>query len=229
MAQPTNTLTTPEQRALWQKAISSPDQLTADERQEVLNEPPLATKTANILKVSGLTPEEFMAKATQNLEALTKQEIDLIWYEFHIATPAERLDAGDEHRARSKQDWALWDKAYVAVGGPKKEDLYRAVPQLRSRRLKTFPSHPGNDFRQADFKSPPAWFKKVDKLESWGFVAFRGASIGRSSQEWDQYLSRAKSSVPFVLIPGCKTIIATMRYDFVEGDVDDTDHVALRQ
>ena len=61
MAQPTNTLTTPEQRALWQKAISSPDQLTADERQEVLNEPPLATKIANILKVSGLTPEEFMA------------------------------------------------------------------------------------------------------------------------------------------------------------------------
>jgi hypothetical protein len=66
--------TTPEQRALWRKAISFPEQLTADENQEILNEPDIVTKNANILKISGLTPDEFLDKAEQDPNSLTEVE-----------------------------------------------------------------------------------------------------------------------------------------------------------
>ena len=81
--------TTPERRALWQKAVSSPEQLTADEKQEILAEPDIATRNANILKISGLTPEEFMDKAEQDPNSLTEAEFLLIQTKFHIRTRHE--------------------------------------------------------------------------------------------------------------------------------------------
>jgi hypothetical protein len=89
MQQAAEVATTPEQRALWRKAISFPEQLTSDEKQEILNEPDVATNNANILKISGLTPEEFLDKAEQDPNSLTPAEFLLIETDFYIRTLRE--------------------------------------------------------------------------------------------------------------------------------------------
>lgn len=77
--------TTPEQTELWRKVISSPGLLTADERQEMLNKQDIVTKNTNILKISGLTPEEFITKAESGPISLTDAESQ---HNFYIRTRA---------------------------------------------------------------------------------------------------------------------------------------------
>lgn len=214
---------TPEQRALWQKAISSPDLLTADERQELRDEPDLATKNANILKISGLTPEEFINKAEREPKSLTEAESRLILSQFHIRTEREDRDFGWLRLGRSEEDHQLWGAALRAIPDPRMMEIARAVGIIACEKMRVPRVDP------AGFKMAPKWVQKVEGLESWGFVAFRGSSVTRSSEEWERYYRaiRGRASLGFVLVGG--PINRTKSCDWGDRDVNDSDRAALLQ
>ncbi|RFU24039.1 hypothetical protein B7463_g12299, partial [Scytalidium lignicola] len=225
-------LTAVQLRELWQKAISFPDQLTEDEKQELRGEPSILIKNANILKISGLTPSKFMAKAARDPEALTDAESQLIVDRFYIYSSGnERWDANTLARERSEEDRALWSRARKVIHNPERAEIFRNIGLIVSRKSREKNLAHQAEFRVADFNKGPKWIEKVIGLDSWGFVAFRGASITRSNQEWDRYLSYAQlpCASGFVLIQGCGMINRTKRYDWAEEVIDNTDHLALLQ
>jgi hypothetical protein len=223
MQQAAEVATTPEQRALWRKAISFPEQLTSDEKQEILNEPDVATKNANILKISGLTPEEFLDKAEQGPNSLTPAEFLLIETHFYIRTLREHAAIGWVRLGRSEEDRKLHGEAFKTVYDPRVFEIQRSVSIIATDRAKA--SRPN----LAAFKMAPKWVRKVEGLESWGFVAFRGSSISGSSEDWEKYYRgiRVRADGGFVLVGG--PINRTKGYDWGEQDVNDSDQAALLQ
>jgi hypothetical protein len=218
-------------KALWQKAISSPDQLTEDEKQEIRGEPDTETKKANILQISGLTQEEFMAKAARDPESLTAAESLLIRTNFHIRSVREHAAATSYFLERSEAERESWGKAHKAVYDPEVGEVTRAVYLIEAKKSMAISSARLEEQKAADWKTGPKWIQKVSGLDSWGLVAFRGASIAKSSQEWDRYLSYARRPIAlgFVLIQGCGAINRTKEYEWYAQDIDDNDHIALLQ
>ena len=166
MQQDATIATTPEQRALWQKAISFPEQLTADEKQQILNEPDIATKNANILKISGLTLDEFLDKAEQDPNSLTPAEFLLIQTKFHIRTRHENADISRVRLGRSNEDRQLHGEAFRTVYNPRVLEIQRAISVISTDKAKARAPN------LAAFKMAPKWVRKVEGLESWGYVAF---------------------------------------------------------
>lgn len=218
-------LTAVQLRELWHKAISFPGQLTEDDKQELRGEPSILIKNANILKISGLSASEFMAKAAQDPEALTDAESQLIIDRFYIYSSAdERWAAQSLARERSEEDRALWFKARKVIHNRERAEILRNVALIASKK-----SQEASLALTADFNKGPKWIEKVIELDSWGSVAFRGASIERPDQEWNRYLSHAELPCAscFVLIQGCGMINRTKRYDWTEEVIDNTDHLTL--
>jgi hypothetical protein len=221
----------PQLKALWQKAISSPDQLTEDEKQEIRGEPDTETKKANILQISGLTQGVFIAKAARDPESLTATESLLIRTNFHIRSRRDHAAATYYLLELSEAEREAWGKALTAVYDPEEGEVTQAVYLIEANKSTAISSARLEEQKAADWKTGPRWIEKVIGLDSWGLVALRGASIAKSSQEWDKYLSYARrpTALGFVLIQGCGTINRTKEYDWYAQDVDDNNHMALLQ
>ena len=104
-----------------------PGQLTADKRQDILDETDIAIKNANILKISGPTPEAFIAKADRDPKSLSEWESLLIQIKFHIRMLREDAEFGRVHLSQAENDRKLCGETVNAVYDPKWMEIPRAV------------------------------------------------------------------------------------------------------
>ena len=98
---------------------SYPWPVTADERQDILDETDIAIKNANILKISGPTPEKFLSKAERDPKSLSESESLLIQTKFHIRTLREDAKFGRVRLSRAEDDRKLCGETVNAVYDPK--------------------------------------------------------------------------------------------------------------
>jgi hypothetical protein len=142
-------------KALWQKAISSPDQLTEEEKQEIRGEPDTETKKANILQISGLTQAEFMAKAVRDPESLTATESLLIRTNFHIRSRQDHAAATYYLLELSEAESEAWGKALTAVHDPEAGEVTRAVYLIEANKSTAISSARLEEQKAADWKTGP--------------------------------------------------------------------------
>lgn len=124
---------------------------------------------------------------------------------------------------RPEEDRKLQGQAFIIAYDPRVFKTRRSISIIDTERSKaTSPN-------LAALKMKPKWVHKVERLESWGFVAFRGSSIKRSNEDWEKYYRgiQVGASGGFVLVGS--PINSTKGYDWGEQDINDSDQQALLQ
>ncbi|KAF7899411.1 hypothetical protein BELL_0097g00140 [Botrytis elliptica] len=198
-------LPTEQDRELWRKAIQTPEQITEEERRNILGLVDPTTQISNCLEITGMSPDEFEKKVLQNPESLTMDECRLIQYGYHIWDNSEAL-------AASKMTWPLEDQlanidAEVAVLTPH-EDAILTAACLRASSLGKL----RNDAMKASIQKaaddggkPCAWVERlidrsvlltaIDLQPAWGFVVFRDARTNCSKEAWENFLKNFENAL----------------------------------
>ncbi|KAF5872696.1 uncharacterized protein Bfra_006059 [Botrytis fragariae] len=86
-------LPTQQDRALWRKAIQTPEETTDEERRNILGLVDPKTQLSNCLEITEMSPDEFEKKVLENPESLTMEECRLIQHGYHIWDNSEALAA----------------------------------------------------------------------------------------------------------------------------------------
>ncbi|TGO13164.1 hypothetical protein BTUL_0075g00090 [Botrytis tulipae] len=232
-------LPTERDRELWRKAIQTPEQITDEERRNILGLVDPTTQLSNCLEITRMSPDEFEKKVLQNPESLTMDECRLIQYGYHIWDNSQAL-------AASKMTWPLEDQlanidAEVAIITPH-EDAILTAASLRASSLGKL----RNEAMKASIKKaadgggkPCAWVERlidrsvpltaINLQPSWGFVIFRDARTNCSKEAWEKFRKSFENALRtgISLLVGGEQINQTRKLVWQDESVDENDSESI--
>ncbi|KAL4898235.1 hypothetical protein BDV59DRAFT_197174 [Aspergillus ambiguus] len=174
---------------LWDKAIQSPEEITLEEKHQLLEWPPLDMIQANAQKYLGHSVESLLHKAATDPNSLTFPECRLIKDDFRVLSILDRV--------KYENDRARWlherpdlktkrEQAYTAVLSPEESQAVKNLELVFYPILTAY--YDERERRRGPQRPrylPQEWIQSVIDREdkSWGYLFYHH----RGQEGWEEF------------------------------------------
>ncbi|TGO47230.1 hypothetical protein BOTNAR_0536g00100 [Botryotinia narcissicola] len=192
-------LPTERDRELWRKAIQTPEQITDEERRNILGLVDPTIQLSNSLEITGMSPDEFEKKPLEDQLANIDAEVAILTPHENAILTAASLRASSLRKLRNEAMKASIQKAADDGGKPcawVERLIDRSVP-----------------------------FTAIDLQPSWGFVIFRDARTNCSKEAWENFRKSFENALRTGIssLVGSEQINQTRKLVWQDEFVDEND------